>query len=118
MTGVAWVSYYIALPAAFWAALIFISTYTVLAPWWRTSIGRTIVAMDAGIMLTLLPAVLHLYLGVSEGSPSYAWFTLCAFLLVPSSILWRTWVMVRVHRLRPLSPRGRPAAESGDTAGA
>jgi len=104
VNAAAWWSGYIAEPAAFWAGIIFIVTYTLLAPWWRTAIGSLIVSLDAVITLVILPHMLRLYFGIDETSVFYIWFVLTVFSLSPVIILWRTVILVLVHRGRMRLP--------------
>lgn len=105
MSAIEWLSFYAAIPAAWGSAVLFVAVYSLLAPWWHNPLGRTIVALDGGIILTLLPHMLRLVLGVNEAGTFYAWFEFLAFMLVPASILWRTWILLRIHRSEPLLPR-------------
>lgn len=115
MTWAQWFSFYVEIPAAWYAAALFIAVYTALAPWWRNPLGRTMVALDGAIVLTLGPHMLRLWFGLNEASAAYAWFELGAFLIVPLAILWRVWVLVRIHRGRSLFPWLRnPAAAVPD----
>jgi hypothetical protein len=115
VTWAQWFSFYVEIPAAWYAAALFIAVYTALAPWWRNPLGRTMVALDGAIVLTLGPHMLRLWFGLNEASAAYAWFELGAFLIVPLAILWRVWVLVRIHRGRSLFPWLRnPAAAVPD----
>jgi hypothetical protein len=91
--------------AAFAASVLFIAVYTVLAPWWRSQIGRSLIVLDTGLALVLAPSVLHRLLGVTitESLP-FAWYYLASLALVAGSTLWRTWIVARVQwqaRRRP-----------------
>lgn len=83
---------------AFCAAVAFIVLYSVIAPWWRSPLGRNVVALDASISLTLLPGVVHHFFGVSTAlDPYFAWFTVLAFGAVPLVIAWRAWILCRIQ---------------------
>jgi len=85
--------------AAFFAGLLFIAVYSVLAPWWRYSIGRSIVALDTAITLVLLPGVLHILFGVNNlAGHFWTWFALVTFGSVPLIILWRLVIFVCIQR--------------------
>lgn len=118
MTGIQWFSFYVEIPAAWYAAALFVAVYTMMAPWWRNPLGRTMVALDGAIVLTLGPHMLRLWFGVSEMSAGYAYFELCAFLVVPLAISWRIWVLVRIHRGKRLFPWLREPAQLLDPEGA
>jgi hypothetical protein len=83
---------------AFFAAIAFIILYTVLAAWWRSSLGRSIVALDAAVALTVAPSVLHFLFGVTSlQSETFAYFTLGAFTCIPLIIVWRGWMLWRLQ---------------------
>lgn len=85
--------------AAFWCAIAFIAWYTICAPWWRSPVGRAIVALDAAIALTLLPSVAGLILGHrAVASGAYQWLTLCALACVPVITCWRMVIVWRIQR--------------------
>jgi hypothetical protein len=84
--------------AAFAASVLFIVTYTALAPWWRSQIGRSLIVLDTGLALVLAPSVLHRLLGVTlTTSLGFAWYYLASLALVAGSTLWRTWIVARVQ---------------------
>lgn len=92
---------------AFLASLMFIVVYTVLAPWWRSSIGRALIVMDASLALTLAPSSLHQLTGLTiVASPGFAWYYLGSLTLVAASTIWRTWIIYRAQR-----PAGSGAEE-------
>jgi MFS family permease len=110
--------------AAFAASVLFIATYTALASWWRSEIGRALVMLDAGLSLTLGPIVFHHLFGVNVSSPAFAWYDLGSITLVALATLWRTWIVAKTQwrerrRRKPGSdepgadavmvPPGRPA---------
>lgn len=83
---------------AFFAAVAFIILYSAIAPWWRSPLGRNVVALDASISLTLLPSVIHHTFGVSTAlDPIFTWFTVAAFAAVPLVIAWRAWILCRIQ---------------------
>lgn len=93
--------------AAFFASLVFIAAYSALASWWRSSIGRALVAMDGSLALTLAPLAAHQVFGLTTtASAGFAWYYLVSISLVAASTLWRTWIIYRAQRPR------RPAAGS------
>lgn len=82
----------------FCASVGFIVLYTLVARWWRSALGRNLVAFDSALSLTLLPAVLHHAFGVSSAlSEPFAWFTLAAFAAVPCVIVWRAVILLRAQ---------------------
>lgn len=83
---------------SFWSAVVFILGYTAISPWWRYSVGRAIVALDAALMLTLLPSALHLMFGLMPRTSFFAWYDGFGFVLVGLICLWRLWVVWRVQK--------------------
>lgn len=101
----------------FFASIGFIVLYTILAPWWRSPLGRNLVAFDAALSLTLLPSVVHHTFGVNSAlSPAFAWFTVGAFAAVPLVIVWRAWILLRVQVgwQDDTEPAGRHAKDGDD----
>ena len=47
------------IPVGFWSALLFIARYSMVAPWWKNSMGRMLVALDLAVALALPPSVLR-----------------------------------------------------------
>lgn len=91
----------------FCASLAFIALYTAVAPWWRSPLGRNLVAFDASLSLTLLPAVVHHAFGFrSAEDVVFAWFTVVAFALVPCVIVWRAVILLRMQRSHLHDPPG------------
>ena len=87
-----------AVMAAFLASVLFAAAYTVLAPWWRSGIGRALVVLDAGLVMTLAPSVLHRLLGVTiSASLGFAWYFLASITLVAVSTVWRTVILTRAQ---------------------
>jgi hypothetical protein len=85
--------------AAFWSALGFIAWYTLLASWWKYSIGRALVALDSAIMLATLPTVLGLLFGAHlVAGEFFQWLTVCAFGAIPLVTVWRGVIVWRIQR--------------------
>lgn len=81
---------------AFAASILFLATYTALAPWWRSPIGRSLIALDTGLALVLAPSVLHRVLGLTlVASIGFAYYYLASLALVAGSTLWRTGIVAR-----------------------
>jgi hypothetical protein len=84
--------------ASFFAAVGFVALYSVLAPWWKTPLGRSIVALDTAVAMTVAPSVLHFVFGVTSlKSETFAFFTLGAFTMIPIIIVWRGWLLWRLQ---------------------
>lgn len=88
----------------FFTSVGFIVVYTVFARWWRSALGRNMVAFDAALSLTLLPSVIHHITGTSSvESAGFAWFNVAALAAVPCVIVWRTVIVIRaqLNRRKP-----------------
>lgn len=106
--------------ASFAASVLFVATYTALARWWRSEVGRALVALDTGLALTLAPLVLHRLSGLNVSSLGFAWYYFGSLTLVAGATLWRTVIVVRTQwrdrvRQAGAAPRMPPGeAVSGD----
>ena len=102
---------------AFWSSLAFPVWYSIWAPWWRSSIGRAIVALDSAIALATGPATIGLIFGASVvASPVFSWTTIFAFGCIPVITAWRMVIVFRVQRRPYLEgrPRRSVLARIGD----
>jgi hypothetical protein len=89
--------------AAFWSAAGFILWYSFWAPWFKSPIGRAIIALDSAIALACLPTVLGLIFGASlVMNPAFSWLTVAAFACIPVITVYRAWVVARIQ-LRAVS---------------
>ena len=83
---------------AFFGSLFFIVSYTITTPWWRHAIGMTLVVLDAGLVLTLAPGVLHRLFGLPfENSQFFKWYFLASLTLVAGGVWWRSLVMLKLN---------------------
>jgi hypothetical protein len=98
---------------AFFSTIVFITGYTVLAPWWRYSVGRAIVSLDGALFATLLPTFLRLVFHVNNHVFFYAWFTIVSLFLVAATTLWRLMTLSRVQHHASQAPT--PETVSVDT---
>ena len=81
------------------ASVAFLVFAAVLDPkLFRSPIGRSLVTMDAGLILLYVPSVLHRFFGLSVASVAFAWYYLATVLLVGSATAWRTLIMIRAQR--------------------
>lgn len=81
------------------ATLAFILTYTKLAPWWRSIIGRTIVWKDIALLLAFIPTTLSLFLQFSRlSSRIAAWIDIADFFVIAGIMLWRIRIWIRTHK--------------------
>ena len=81
------------------AIAAFLVIYSVLAPWWRNEIGRTIAIKDILLGAALTPSVLSFFLHFNRLT-SYvaAWVDIGLFGLIAVVMIWRSLVWVRIHR--------------------
>lgn len=86
-----------ALLFAFWSSIVFMLGYTVISPWWRYTVGRAIVALDAALTVTLLPSALYYMFGVSPRESALRWYVGFSLVLVGLVALWRLWVIWSVQ---------------------
>ena len=70
----------------------------------RTPIGRSLITLDAGLVLLYVPSVLHRFAGLSVSSIGFAWFYLGVVILVGSATAWRTLILIRAQRGRKEEP--------------
>src|SRR5258708_17434191 len=64
----------------------------------RTPIGRSLITLDAGLVLLYVPSVLHRFAGLQITQIGFAWFYLGVVVVVGTSVWLRTWIMIRVQR--------------------
>jgi hypothetical protein len=84
--------------AAFFAGVAFIAAYTLLAKWWKTPVGVSIVLLDLMIALILLPDMLLYLLDINvTGSEFWTFLVLGALAAVPVIIMWRLVILVRLQ---------------------
>lgn len=81
------------------SVLVFIGTYSVLAAWWRDTIGKTIVIKDILLVLLLIPSLMSLFFRFNRlSSHIAAWVDVGLFTLMAGVMAWRCVVWVRIHR--------------------
>jgi hypothetical protein len=83
---------------AFFASVAFVATYTALARWWKSEIGRALVMLDSGLALALAPAVLHRAFGLAlSESLGFAWYYFGSLTVVALAIIWRTVIVAKTQ---------------------
>lgn len=85
-------------------SLLFVATYTWVAPWWRHETGRSIVAFDTAVLLALLPSALHYLLGLNVRHAFFAWYDGSSLMAAGVITAWRIAVLLRVQRDRGRKP--------------
>jgi hypothetical protein len=92
-----------------WAVL-----YTVLAPWWRDPIGRTLVTKTALVALLFVPSILATFFRLSvHDSYIVGWVDVGLIGLVTPVMIWRSAVWLRLHRAGRLPRDSRGGDEEG-----
>ncbi|HZR50125.1 MAG TPA: hypothetical protein VFB06_11455 [Streptosporangiaceae bacterium] len=85
-----------------------IALYSVLAPWWRNPVGRTLVAKTALIAALFIPTGLSLFFGFSRlDSYVAAWIQVSLIGLVTPVMIWRSAVWLKLHRAGRLPSNGK-----------
>lgn len=79
----------------------FVAVYTGLAPWWRNSLGRSIVAFALLIASEVLIVILSLFLNFNRLTSHVAgWLQIAIFALVTPVMIWRALAFIRIRRAR------------------
>lgn len=89
------------------SVLVFLAGVGLMAPWWRSPVGRTMMYLSAAIFVALLPSVLHFAAGWSLTRTWFAWFYRSVMIAFGGIHWWRLWMFWRVQREGRLR-RGRP----------
>jgi hypothetical protein len=109
VTQAAWLilAFRVALISGFCSLAAWVVLYTVLAPWYRDPIGRTLVAKTALIALLFIPSILSLFFHIS-GRNSYlaGWVDAGLIGLVTPVMCWRSLVWWRLHKAGRLPRNG------------
>jgi hypothetical protein len=80
------------------ASLAFLAFAALVDPkLFKTPIGRSLVTLDAGLVMLYVPSVLHRFFGLNLASAAFGWYYLGTVVLVGSAVLWRTIIMVRAQ---------------------
>jgi hypothetical protein len=85
------------------STIIFALLYVLLAPWWKTSAGRNIMA----VMGTMALAFGYFTWSILVGGARHSYMPMRAliFLAIASSVTWRTVIFVKHHIIRSLADR-------------
>lgn len=83
---------------------VFMASYAILAPWWRSETGRNIMTLTAGVTgLALLRCMTFIF---GDGYPGQTALRLALFAAIAVAIWWRWCLLLRAQLRRP------PAKES------
>lgn len=81
------------------AVVLFTVVYSLLAPWWRNPIGRTLVVMDILVGAAVCPSVLSLFWSFNRlTSLIAAWADVAVFGAIALVILARIPLWIRLHK--------------------
>jgi len=89
--------------------LLFVAVYSVLAPWWRSAVGRNQVELVGALGLIAALAIVRQLAG--GDAAWFAWLRLAVFAVIPFAVVRRTVLLVGLQlRSRRATRRGgRPA---------
>ena len=79
------------------ASVAFLAGYVAFARGYRTPIGRSLITLDAGLILLYVPSALHRFFGLGLLHVGFAWYYLGTILVVGSAVWWRAWIMMRAQ---------------------
>ena len=113
MWSVAWLSQYVSIPLTWAVSLAFVLLYSCLQPWWRHSIGWTLVTVDGGIFATLTPHMLKVWFGFNDSAAWFQWFIFTVFMCVPAGIAARLIILGVASRWQFRLPWNHPAPKVG-----
>jgi len=89
----------VALIAGFISLAGWVVLYSILADWWLSPIGRTLVVKTTLIALLFIPTTLALFFHLSRLDSWVAgWVQVALIGLVTPTMLWRCGVWLRLHR--------------------
>lgn len=79
---------------------VFMASYAILAPWWRSETGRNIMTFTAGVTgLALLRCMTFLF---GDGYPGQTALRVLLFTGVAVAIWWRWTMLLRAQLRKPL----------------
>ena len=83
---------------SFFAAILFMVLYTLLANWWKSAIGWARISLDFGIALALSPTMLHVLFNLRiEDSYPFLWYQIGAVAFVGCISLWNAYLVTRIQ---------------------
>jgi hypothetical protein len=77
----------------FWTGIFSISATSVFWPWWRSSLGQTIVLEMGCLSIATLPSALHLEADLDTSDTFWRWWVAITFLVASLGLLWRVAVL-------------------------
>lgn len=82
----------------YFMALLFVAGYSRIFPWWTHYIGRSLVAFDLVVMVTLFPGFLHLLFHVSTSGSFYIWYRTTCYAVSGITFGWRLRAVRRASK--------------------
>jgi hypothetical protein len=98
---------------AFVGWLLFTALYATMAPWWRSSYGRNVLALAAVLAVTLGLVSVQLLLGVRW--PAREWVRLTVFAAVAAVGWWRLFILLTDQIFAVRQPMPEAARRLGAT---
>lgn len=89
------------------SVVAFLVGMSLIAPWWRSPVGRTMAYLSVAIFVALLPSVLHYGFGFTPARSWFAWFYRAVMVSFGAIHWWRLWMFWRIQR-DGRSRRSRP----------
>lgn len=84
------------IPLTFLASGAFVITYHVLARWWETSFGKSLMTYQLCMTIILGLSTVQTLTGIDH--PALSIFGLVVFAVVPWALIWRVVVLIRAQR--------------------
>src|ERR1700760_2009993 len=66
--------------------------------WTDSDWGWNIIAFDSVVSLALLPAWLHLTIGINPSGLGFLWVEAGSIWSIPVIVIWRAWIIYNVQR--------------------
>ena len=83
---------------AFCCSVLYVASYTVMAPWWKNPWGRGMASFSAATSLIELPIVLHYLFGLSSSNNFFAWYYVASFVVSGLIELYRIRTTYQVQQ--------------------
>jgi hypothetical protein len=93
-------------PATCWLTVAFICVYTILAPWWRSPMGRLVVSLDVALAAVLAHDVAAAEFGVTFSAVTLQRVQTTALIAAAVTVLSRMWLLGRLHGFKVRWPWG------------
>lgn len=89
---------------AFCCSVLYIVSYSLMAPWWKNPWGRGMVSFSAATALIELPIVLHYAIGWNISQNFFAWYYAASFIVSGLIELYR--IRTTYHVQQSDTPHG------------